>query len=272
MKNHPTSVDYSLVNHYSRKLYLIRKYISYYFKEYWNIKKSFIIKNPFQISWRLFIRNLKRKTAIKIMTAKHYLIEPDYNEKFIIYPLHFQPEASTSVNAWPFVDQLSVIKNIAFSLPDGYKLYVKPHPNGFGYGGVKFYKKIRAIPRVKLIPYFINPKELIVASAGVITLAGTMGFEALMLKKPVFLFGNIFYEVHPYCSKIENLYSLPEILTKGLDRKYDQKKFEKYNLFLLKAYYDSTFPGKFDLSKKQDSKNIKRIGDEIIKSLRASVI
>ncbi len=268
MDNNPTSVDYSLVNHYLRKLYLIKKYISYYFKEYWNMKKSFMIKNPFQMAWRLLIRGIKRKTAVKIMIAKHYLAKPDYNEKFLIYPLHFHPEASTLINAWPFIDELSVIKNVAFSLPDGYKLYVKAHPNGFGYEGIKFYKRIKAIPRVKLIHYSINPTELISKSSGIITLTSTMGFEALMLKKPVFVFGNIFYQIHPYCNKIENLYSLPEILVKGLNKEYDQKKFERYNLTLLKAYYDSTFPGKFDLSKKPDSKNIKRIGDEILKSLK----
>lgn len=272
MKNNPTSVDYSLVNHYLRKLHLITKYIYYYLREHRNIKKSFEKKGPFRIAWRLFIREARRKVMIKIMTAKRYCTKPDYNGKFLVYALHFHPEASTLINAWPFIDELPVIRNIAFSLPDGYKLYVKSHPNGFGYEGVQFYKKVRAIPRVKLIPYFINSRELITKSSGVITLTSTMGFEALMLKKPAFIFGNVFYQVHPYCNKIENMYLLPEILTKALSKKYDQQTFEKYNLSLLKAYCDCAFPGKFEVCKKQDAKNIKRIGDEIIKSISSENI
>jgi len=267
MKNNPSFVGYSLMNHYLKKLHLIKNYIYYYLKEHKNIKKSFETKGPFWKAWRLFLREAKRKARIKIMIAKRYFTEPDYNEKFLIYPLHFHPEASTLINAWPYIDELPMIKNIAFSLPDGYKLYVKTHPNGFGYEGIQFYKKVKAIPRIKLIHYFINSKELIAKSCGVITLTSTMGFEALMLKKPVFIFGNIFYQVHPYCNKIENIYLLPKILSEGLSKEYNQQLFEKYNLSFLKVYYDCTFSGKFELFKRQDPKNIKRIGDEIIKSI-----
>ncbi len=267
MKNNPGNINYSLIKHYCAKISLIGRYTSYCLREHKNIKRSFTMKNPFEVAWKLLERNIKRKITFRLMDTLGYFKEPDYSEKFLVYSLHFHPEASTSLNAWPFVDELPIIKNTAFSLPHGYKLYVKPHPNGVGYEGIQFYKTIKKIPRVKLISPLINSKELIPKSCGVVTLAGTMGFEALMLRKPVFTFGQVFYQVHPYCYKITNLYKFPETLKTALNSNYNPQVFEYYNFLLLKSYYKCTFPGHFDTSIHQSDENIKNLGAAILNNI-----
>jgi hypothetical protein len=267
MKDNPTNISYSIIKHYMRKLNLIWIYLKYYFIEYNQIKKSYTVKNPFMNSLKLLERNIKRKLKYNFLRLVSYFEDPDFNEKFLIYPLHFHPEASTSLHAWPYIDELSIIKNIAFSLPYGYKLYVKPHPNGVGYEDLRFYQEIKKIPQVKLIPHYINIKELIKKSYGVVTLTSTVGFEALMLNKPVFLLGNVFYEVHPFCIKIDNIKLLYQYLRDGLSRDHKEIDFEYYNKILLKAYYNCTFPAKYDTSKNQSDENIENICAQIINIL-----
>ena len=52
--------------------------------------------------------------------------------KIYLFPLQLKPESSTSVLARYYCDDLSVIKNIAFNIPFGCKLYVKEHFVNYG--------------------------------------------------------------------------------------------------------------------------------------------
>jgi capsule polysaccharide export protein KpsC/LpsZ len=90
-----------------------------------------------------------------------------------------------------------------------------------------YYKRLKKIPNVKLIACNANTKELIEYAERVITLTSTVGFEALMMNKPVYVFGNVFYECHPNCRKIvfyEELYDKLCDLTvnnaKSLNRRF----------------------------------------------------
>src|SRR3989344_5721087 len=69
---------------------------------------------------------------IKAFVFKNKFNHLNSDDKFFLFPLHFYPEASILVWATYLSDQLSVIKNIAFSLPFPYKLYVKEHPMAQG--------------------------------------------------------------------------------------------------------------------------------------------
>src|SRR5690606_36008536 len=118
---------------------------------------------------------------------------PPHTEKYILYPLHYHPEASTSVLAGTYLDELAVIKNISFSLPHGVKLYVKDHVSAYGYPSLEFYEKLKNLPNVRLLSPFENTKILIARSCAVITLTSTVGYEALLMGKRVFLYGRVFY-------------------------------------------------------------------------------
>src|SRR5690606_12929500 len=53
--------------------------------------------------------------------------KPVPGERYVLFPIHFQPEASTLVRGPYYLDQASLIEDIAKSLPVGYRLYVKEH-------------------------------------------------------------------------------------------------------------------------------------------------
>lgn len=57
-----------------------------------------------------------------------------------------------------------------------------------------FYRALRALPRVRLIDQRVSSYEIIPKAEAVLTVTGTAGWEALMHRKPVVLFGHAFYE------------------------------------------------------------------------------
>ena len=117
----------------------------------------------------------------------------DASENFAFFPLQLEPEISLLLLAPFATDQIHVIKQIARSLPVGYKLYVKEHPQMVPYRPRSFYRELKKIPNVKLIHPGINSFELIAAARLITTITGTAGWEAVLLRKPVITFGDIFY-------------------------------------------------------------------------------
>lgn len=114
-------------------------------------------------------------------------------EKYALYYLHYEPDLSTLVWSPYFKNQLEVITNIAFSLPNGYRLYIKEHPLSVGTRPPGYYKKIRSIPQVRLIAPSYPSRPLLMDAQLVIAITGTVGWEALLFNKPVITLGNVFY-------------------------------------------------------------------------------
>lgn len=138
---------------------------------------------------------------------KKYFKKPDYKKRYVFYPLHFQPEASTCVCAEKYEKQLSYIDSWAKSLPADTVLYVKEHYAMLGHKKLSFYKELQKFPNVFLIDPWTSARELIINSVAVTTLTGTAGFEAMLLRKPVFLGGNTVYENAPGVIKVADIYN-----------------------------------------------------------------
>lgn len=175
------------------------------------------------------LRTLKRVIRCQTGNIKYDSVE---DEKFVMYPLHYHPEASTSVLSWANFNEIDIIRTIACSLPRNFKLYVKDHPTAKGFLSFRDYRRIKSIPNVRLIDAKLNSKYLIRKSYGVITLTSTVGYEALILGKPVISMGNIFYNFHPLCTNVKNLFDLP----KAIQQLISTTPTQKYTLNFLFAY------------------------------------
>lgn len=154
--------------------------------------------NPFKVPFKALRVNYNRfvntKKSHKYYIGKEELEQVSQKENFYVYPIHYHPESSTSVLAPEYTNEYSNIINIANNLPFGTYLYVKDHKSAKGVQEYSFYKKVSALPNVRLINFDVNIKKLILKSKGVITVNSTAGYEALLLGKPVYLFGRVFYE------------------------------------------------------------------------------
>jgi len=160
--------------------------------------------------FRSFSRNLLRRLRMKSALYNFDSIDNDWMGRsiFYVFPIHYQPEGSTSVGSPFFEDQLMLIRNIAFSLDKDEYLVVKEHVSNYGYFAATIYEEIKSLPGVKLIGPEHNIKNIVMKSKGVITLTSTVGFEAVLLEKPVIVFGDVFYNKHPLCRKINSVFEI----------------------------------------------------------------
>lgn len=146
---------------------------------------------------RVMQQRLRRLARIRGAGLLGLFDEPVEGEKFVLYPIHFQPEASTLVQAPMYVDQLALLEDMARSLPVGYRLYVKEHLSNRGRRPLEFYNAIRRIPAVRLLGPDADTWALIKQASAIAVITGTMGWEGLLFDKPVVTFGDVFYNQVP---------------------------------------------------------------------------
>ena len=131
-------------------------------------------------------------------------VEFDSSKKSIFYAMHFEPEASITVRT-KLRNQLTIIKMLSQSLPRGWTLYVKEHPDQFKtnrpgfwfflitvhkFRTKEFYKEILKFDNVKILKTRTKSREVIQNSEAVISINGTIALEAISFKKPLILFGH----------------------------------------------------------------------------------
>ena len=197
--------------------------------------------DPIKLSIAFLKRAMKRRVRARFV-AKYYQTQLP-QEDFFLYPLHFHPEASTSVLAADFIDELSVIKAIAFRLPTSVKLYVKEHPSAVALQPRNFYQQLDEMPNVRLLAAGMRAKELARRSKGVICLTSTLGFEGAVLNKPVITFGDVLYGYYPNVRMIQDYSDLDSALRWALD--YQPVPSEDL-LRATAAYVEFGAPGSFD--------------------------
>ena len=73
---------------------------------------------------------LIKSLFLKFKEKKYFFEFPEFklnSEKYIYLPLHKEPELALNYHSFETLNQLDLIKIISFSLPLGYKLFVKEH-------------------------------------------------------------------------------------------------------------------------------------------------
>ncbi|TEY03447.1 hypothetical protein [Campylobacter sp. US33a] len=194
-----------------------------------------------------YIKNL-RKIYNKIAT------QPEWNEKFIYFPLHLEPEASI-MNRTILSSQLFIIELLSVLLPSGWKIYVKEHPHQFFiyeqyishirnihyFRGLRFYETLESIKNVRIIDINANSSKLIQAAQVICGIGSTSQIEAVYNQKPVLHFGEntSFIELLQECFNIRSKNDLEKALVKisqGFKPKYDDLEFVLENYTFLKIY------------------------------------
>jgi hypothetical protein len=239
--------------------YLFRYFLNRKYFRPFDYNSEFLLKYGFRYPLDFL------KCRFRILLQKNIFNSLSNNDdKFFLFPLHLQPESSTSVQATYFCDQLNTVMNIAFSLPLPYKLYVKEHPAAIGTRPSNFYRKLKEIPNVVLISPNEDTENLIKKSQGVITLTSTIGMEAALAGKPVYVLGNVFYSYHPLCQKVNSFEELKQKIEMDLVRKPDIDDLEDINLRFILSYFKNTIAGEVAAAiSENDTNDYKAIYKEI---------
>lgn len=204
---------------------------------------AFQIGNPLLTHLALFRRNVLRR--LRSRAVRRLYQAPVSKERYLLYPLHFHPESSTSILAGTWLNEYEVIRNIAFNLPEGFRLYVKDHASAWAYPSLDFYERLRALPNIRLLPPEAPTKQLIRNAEAIITLTSTVGYEALLLRRRVFLYGEVFYSFHKGVTRVENPSQLHQLLRENIYKPIDWDT--SYNEDFVCAYHAATLPGTLNL-------------------------
>lgn len=112
-------------------------------------------------------------------------------EKYVYFPLQFQPEETIDVRAPYFSNQIEIARLVAQSMPDDYTLAVKEHPAMVGKRPPSYIEKVARTVNVKLIDYRISTEKVLRKAALVVSPSSTTIAEAAFLRIPAIQLGDL---------------------------------------------------------------------------------
>lgn len=222
-------------------------------------KNRSFYENSLPASYNFFNRNLNS-------LIYKYDDEKSFSKyDIILYPLHYEPEASLSYLSEFFSNQVALIENIAKCLNHNQVLVVKEHPAQQGMLLTKKYRDLlKGVSSLYYLPSTVLSFDIIKKSKLIITLTSHLGWEALILGKPVYLLGEMFYDKYPFVNKLESWEKLRDSIRNSTYLYPTEESIIKYIAQLLEISYEGyPFPGG-DL---YSDNNIKKIISSIEKEL-----
>ncbi len=194
------------------------------------------------------------KFANRYLKFKNQLVFLKYNkwnqkslrftlpERYIYFPLHLQPEMTTSCLGKNFSNQLIAINKLRKILPDSISIVLKENPKqNYKQRNKFFYNFLDNMPNTIFAPISMASKTLIDKSICVSTISGTAGYEALLEDKPCIIFGSSWYEKFEGVFKANLISDFNEIQYFKFSEGHLKNDFENHSNFLHFGYVDSEY-------------------------------
>ena len=168
------------------------------------LKSKYNPINPYKIG--LISRILIQKTRIRNLKNGLQEIQQEVklNNKYIYFPLHFEPERTTNPDGGFFQDQFLALSHLRKLVPDHIDIIVKEHPTQFYLSGrgVKgrsplIYNLFKNIKRVKISNTNSSSLALIKKAEFIATITGSVAIEAAIIGKPALTFGSAWFKGCP---------------------------------------------------------------------------
>lgn len=169
-----------------------------------------IYKNKFtDVSDREFHKYTLSRIINKYRDRKLYMklaseFREDENKLKLFFALHYEPELAVYPLAGINFNQFEIIKDLSNKLGDKGIIYIKEHPWVFNFSkptgiirGKQFYNDLVNLKNVKILDYKLDLSKLIYKLDLMVTLTGTIGWEAALLKIPVLYYGYPWYSGLP---------------------------------------------------------------------------
>jgi len=195
------------------------------------------------------IRNSLKKKYREYYINKNLVKQISSETPFVYFPLHQEPERVLLIGAPFYTNQLEVIKQIAKSLPIGFKLCVKEHPTQAirEWRPISIYKQIQELPNVELLHPSVKTDEIFKKCSLIITINGTAGLEGAFYGKPSIIFTDLGYSVLPSVDILQSLDDLPHTIHSSLQKTVNPADVDKYVNLLEKNSFDFDLIGFYSL-------------------------
>jgi hypothetical protein len=137
--------------------------------------------------WPLSSRIADRVIRVVNATMAKYFSPfetPPPGERYVLYPLHHQPESSVDVWGSLNSNQMALIETVSRLLPATHRLWVKEHRGAIGDRSLAWLRQAKALPNVRVIDPFTDIFGLLRGADLVMTVTGTVAYEAALLGIP----------------------------------------------------------------------------------------
>lgn len=215
--------------------------------------------NPLTMLIRQSIRHGIRKSSKPLRYSgviENYIQAIDYNTfykkhakksselniklNYVYFPLHLQPELTTTGFGGAYSDQLDAIDRLSEMVPAGWKIFVKENPKqSYKQRGAEFFRRLSALENVEYIGKEVDTYWLMENCQFVATITGTAGWEAITGGKPCLYFGLAWYASIPGAIAYEPSIKVDDILNTHINQEEQSHAFS--------AIYRKTRPGLIDL-------------------------
>ncbi len=155
------------------------------------------------------------------------------DKKYVFYALQDEPETNFQGRSPEYFYQMSCILSLSRDLPADTYLVVKEHIASIGKRPKEFYNQISELKNVIFINFKEKGIDIVSRARIVVTICGTVGFEAALMGVPVISFGrHNFYNLLKNVTVIKNEDELRPAIDNLLNRplKKDLAKKEAENL------------------------------------------
>ena len=186
---------------------------------------------------------------------------PNLNEKYVYFPLHFEPERSSTPDGGDYHDQFKALCIIRRLVPKEYKIYVKEHPSQLYFsqkGGRSrsplIYNLIKNVESTYLIDSNYDSKQLILNSECVFTITGTVALESSILGKIAVSFGPaIWYKGCPNIINFSDKLTFEDIMSNKIKSpqsvlRFFMNQMKSYSIPGIMNYSQKMYFSKFDRS------------------------
>ena len=177
----------------------------------------------------------------KVTLQKKYnsLVSEQLPDKFVFFALNYQPERTTNPDGGLFYDHYRCFLILDGLLPNDYKIVIKEHPNQYKYVGMgercrwlNYYDDFKKSNRCVFVPTSFSSHNIVLKAAATATITGMVGWETLLIGKPVFIFGATWYEKCHGALDLSNPECNKNMVNNFLNMSFDIKKVDAFALAL----------------------------------------
>ena len=169
-----------------------------------------------------------------------------------------------------------MIELVAKSIPFDWKVYVKEHPGTLvaRTRPLSFYKRLKKIPNVAIVPIDADMHTLIINAQMVAVITGTSGWEAILRDKPLITFADNVWDVLELSRKCCNVETLSKDIYDEFSRIKDicpnerKKRIVSFLAAILEHSFEVSYPNQFVYTELGTQEEYKILGQETAEALK----
>jgi Capsule polysaccharide biosynthesis protein len=194
------------------------------------------------------------------------------HEKMVYFPLHLQPELTTSTFGGVFQDQLYAVELLSSALGEGWLILVKENPKQtYFQRRTLFFRRLSAMGNVRLVQSTYSTYKLMKRARFVATISGTACWEAIKGGKKCLIFGKAWFSRLPGVFTFTDDFDFPAFLESTRHELEFEELHDAFRGLMKRARtgvvdrdYACLVPG-FELAT-----NARKVADAILEAARSS--